>query len=69
MFLVWAKPLYYKYSFSISNVFLFTVFFGLTIETIQFFLPYRSFEIMDIVYNTFGSFFSAIIFKLFNNRF
>ena len=54
-----------KCHFSISKIFLLTMIFsfGLTIEVIHYFHPYRYFEIADLVANLIGILVALVIFN------
>ncbi|MCK4809991.1 MAG: VanZ family protein [Candidatus Omnitrophica bacterium] len=50
--------------FGFLSAFIYSSCLGLLIEVIQFFLPYRSFESLDILANSLGSFMGVIIYRL-----
>jgi len=54
-----------KCHFSISKIFLLTMIFsfGLTIEVIHYFHPYRYFEIADLIANLIGILTALVIFN------
>ena len=54
-----------KCHFSISKIFLLTMIFsfGLTIEVIHYFHPYRYFEIADLIANLIGIIAASVIFN------
>ena len=55
----------FKCHFSISKIFLLTMIFsfGLTIEVIHYFHPYRYFEIADLIANLIGIIAALVIFN------
>jgi len=47
----------------IKRYILFSIMYGIFLECIQHFLPYRSFSIFDIFANTLGAFFYGVIIR------
>lgn len=54
-----------KRTFSGPFVFILLFFFGLLIEGIQYFLPFRSFEVFDLVFNSGGVLGALLAHKLY----
>ena len=53
---------------NIGKIVLFSVFYGALLEGIQYYLPHRYFEVLDLIANTLGSFLgitSIILFRQF----
>jgi len=50
--------------FVLMPAFLYAASFGLVVEIVQYFLPYRSFEWWDILANTCGAFFAVLLARL-----
>ena len=59
----------YRFSFQNRYVFIWGLFFGIYIELIQHFLPYRDSSILDIIADSIGLIFSISIFWFCRNIF
>ena len=55
----------YRFSNPILTSLLFLSLFGLGIEVIQYFLPYRSFNLFDFVADILGVLFGAVLYRVF----
>jgi VanZ family protein len=70
-FFVLSVLLLFAYSFSkpFFSTVLFMMLFGLVIEAIQIFVPYRSFSLLDFGADLLGVFIALIIFRLVANKY
>ena len=69
---LWFGACLYNFNFkkrkAIAYASLFSVFFGIVIEVLQYMLTtYRSLDIYDVVANTFGALLAVVIIALKNN--